>query len=234
MRHRSLLALVLLAFAIVPRLAFAAIIGFTGEGTIMTPSAPGQADLTPDFFNDLPGNVTIRAWNEVQNFTLGTDILVDITQPGTYSGAGFVSEDATIATGSVISSHVFFQDPDSATRSVATFEFDTPVIGIIVLSDLPSGDRFLMTDFLRNAFSTTPGVHVVDRGLEFAPEFVTLSLDRRFLTLDVTSGSPGDQVRVITQGAVTTVPEPSTMLLLATGLVAIGRRLRSRTRENHQ
>jgi hypothetical protein len=222
--------LISFVFAVVlfvqPSSASASIIGFSGDGDILVPNATPNTGMTVDFFQDVGATVPIHGWNELQNITLASDITVDIAAPGAY-GMPFTSANAVISAGTVISSHYFHQNPESFAGSFATFQFDADIIGIIVLSDLASGDRLLNTDFLRNPLTVAPGAHIPGRGLEFGTDDVLFNVDLRTITLDLSSLSSGDQLRVITQATPVAVPEPSSMLLLGAGLIVTARRLRS-------
>jgi len=213
-----------------PSSASGSIIGVSGDGDILIPNATPNTGMTLDFFQDVGTTVPIHGWNELQNITLASDITVDIAAPGAY-GDPFTSANAVISAGTAISSHYFYQDPQSSAGSLATFQFDADIIGIIVLSDLASGDRLLNTDFLRNPLTVAPGVHIPGRGLEFSTDDVVFHADLRTITLDLFSINSGEQLRVITQATPVPVPEPSSMLLLGAGLIVAARRLRSRVRK---
>lgn len=199
----------------------AAIVSVSGQGLHMTNLA--NVGYKANFFND--SATVIRGWNEVQNVALSRSILVDIDSMGTYQNP-FASANATIAQGTMISSHTLYFDPAQSRSGVATFTFDAAIIGIITSegSNLAT-DKFMQSDFLIPAgvpaanISTT---HFNARGLEFGPEVVTWTAPN-ILTVDLAASNPGDQIRVITQA----VPEPGTLAAVGLGaLVFIRRRKR--------
>lgn len=148
--------------------------------------------------------------------------MVDILQAGTY-GAPFASANWMLTAGTLVSSHLIFYDPKSG-KETATFDFDRPIIGVIVESDLKSGklqdDRFLATDYLGHPDAIYPGKHFNDRGVEFGPETLSLA---QLLQPDGQSGGIASrrQIRVLTAGEAGggAVPEPATFALIGAALV---------------
>jgi hypothetical protein len=88
------------------------------------------------------------------------------------------------------------------------------------------------TDLASSDFLGDPTVNHLDpenRGLE-AGDSVTISGAQQIL-FDTTASSPGDYVRVLTAvspTSVTTTPEPSSFVLLGSGLVAVATLIRRR------
>jgi hypothetical protein len=163
----------------------------------------------------LESNTQARAFNEVTNFTLATNLPVNATTPGTYTSNGSLTP-GIIPAGSVINSHYLYTDPvGGATAAYEGFvEFDATVIGIIVLrSDLNSSD-----------FLGAPGTIYADnvaRGLELSQaERFTLTLTGNRINYRFNTSTATDDIRVITL-----VPTPGALALLGVGgLVAMRRR----------
>ncbi len=216
---------VLFAFA-VP--TYGAVVAVSGQGDILDPLLTPTGALS-NFFDDTGDNVKIHAWNERQYATLTDDIRVDITTPGTYRKV-FVSENAWLTKGTVVSSHLIILDPLHYASAEATFTFAQKIIGIIVESDLPQskgGDRFLQTDYLGNPLTIYPTSHFWFRGVEFGPERIELSNDLKTLSIKLVASNPGDQMRVLTA-----VPTPAAAWA-GLGLLAslLGSHVYRRTRE---
>jgi hypothetical protein len=212
----------ILAVSALPAPAAAAIIGVAGDGNILIPDATPNTGMTPNFFDDTGADILVHAWNEAQNISLASDILVDFNAPGAYSWSS-PSANATIAAGTRISSHLLYFDPLSATGRTATFTFDADIIAIIAFSDIPGSDRLFLTDFLRNPLTVAPGAHFAQRGLE-SPDSLVWNVNGRDLFVDFQASSPGNQIRVITQA----IPEPAALLLMGVGLGVLGVRARAR------
>jgi hypothetical protein len=216
------------AFAVCSPPSEAAIIAVAGDGEILDP----LVDFTSaeaNAFDDTgaPGDeILIHGWDELQSFALPGDVLVDIAAPGLYDDFADLG-DFTITAGTVVNSHLLYLDPLLDTTRLATFTFDTPIVGVIVRNGTSAADdRLLATDFLGNPSTTYPAAFYSLRGLEYGPETVFISADGLSLTTELTASDPGDQIRVLTavdvQPPDPTIPEPATSLLIGTGLVAAG------------
>jgi hypothetical protein len=149
MQKRSIAIFFAVAFLFYATSGFASTIGVTGSGDILIPNATPNTGMTANFFNDPDTTAVIHAWNELQNLILGSNITLDFTLNGLHTG-GDASENLVLLAGTAISSHYIYFDPTNVVTRTATFEYDADIIGVIVFSDLISGDRLLATDFLRN------------------------------------------------------------------------------------
>lgn len=205
-------------------LASASIVGSSGATRIISPPS--------DIRNGaMESNTEVFAFSELQNVTLATDVVVNVSVPG--STPASPSDDnfspATIPAGSLVSSYFLHCDRvGSSTGNPLNFlgsiTFDTDVLGLIILDDG------------LNATHSYPGLpgtqYALDGALEInrtaAFDAVTLSADRRTVTFDFRDANAPDDVRIITAA----VPEPSSALLIGMGvwLLAAGRWVRSRFR----
>ncbi|HUF49396.1 MAG TPA: Ig-like domain-containing protein, partial [Longimicrobiales bacterium] len=122
--------------------------------------------------------------------------VLDITVPGAYTSSTPLSQ-AYLQGGYDVTSWFLHFDPiGSATAAVTgSITFDDPVVGIIVY-----GPNLVATDLLGAAETTYP-TQASGRGLE-SPDVITLSADRRTVTLDLESGTTVDQVRILTRSVV--------------------------------
>lgn len=211
--------------------ACAALAGATTHAAILSVSGSGvlegdltQVGYTANYFNDPTTAAPIHFWNEKQNVELTAALLVDIDAQGTYQNP-FTSANATIASGTRISSHYAYHDPVGSATAIATVRFDAPILGIIILSGTNNAtDKLLRSDHLIPMGPTSvPASHFNARGLEMGPEIVTW-LSPNEVTLKLVSSNPGDQVRIVTA-----VPEPGTLLAAAIGIGGLlSRRMRRR------
>ncbi len=198
MRHKILAPLLVLAAVLIVVLATARaqIVSATGDVVEVSPPpsvAPGASE----------SNERIIAFDEQQCYTLTQPLTVDISQPGTYSPTNPVLTPSVIPAGTVVSSHLLHFDPVGAPLTTVTRSgsatFDADVLGIIV------GDTTLTaSDYLGATGTTYPtGAGITLRGLEpglnnINDDIVTLSPDRRTVTVQFESSTNIDQIRVIT------------------------------------
>lgn len=146
------------------------------------------------------------AFNELQNVTLGSDLSTDIG--------------GTIAAGTVVSSHYVFFDPVSASQT-GYVDFDGPIIGVMTSLGTLTASDFLglaSVDYLSPTLRGLEGGDVVG---------IDPGIDSRIL-VDWFASSPGDYIRIITEGNLGVVPVPASGLLLLGGLgmIAVARRRR--------
>lgn len=161
--------------------------------------------------NDNFQSPDLFGFDEDQNILLTAPLTVDVGS-------------SPIAAGTVVASHYIFFDPGPTERVIGTVDFDSDILGIIT-----STGTLAASDFLANT-----GVNYLNpsnRGLE-AGDSVTISGPQQIL-FDTTASSPGDYVRVLTAfspGGETspTVPEPSSVVLLGSGLIALASSARRR------
>jgi hypothetical protein len=199
----------------------ASLTSVVGSGDILT-SGPGVG-YTTDFFGD--PTLVIHGWNEVQNYTLPANLAVNITTLGTFNSTASLTP-GFIPAGTVINSHVFFYDPAIGGSTVAAFQFDTPILGVIVDDGTPP-DLLLTSDFLIPGTMPSvniPTTHFAARGIELGINIDHLNVSATGVQLFLSAGSPGDQLRVITAA-----PEPNAAALLAVGATLIATRRRSLT-----
>ncbi len=147
----------------------------------------------------------LYAWNEVQDFTLGTNLAVDIGGP-------------FILAGTRVASHGIVFDPTSSRTLRGYVGFDRKILAVITRRD-----TLMASDFLNGG--VTAFDNPIARGLEINDHNNTSFLGN-MLTIDWTASAPGDNIRVITSY----VPEPASWALMIAGFGMIGLAARRRAR----
>ncbi|MEQ9455484.1 MAG: hypothetical protein RLN76_12940 [Phycisphaeraceae bacterium] len=154
--------------------------------------------------NNQQTNNTLFAFNEKQNVTLSAALDTDLT---------FAGPPSTLPIGSLVSSHYVFVDPSApSNRVTGTVTFDQPILGVIF------DDTKLDASASQLGAPGTTYFSPSLLGLE-SGDIVTIP-SANTVSIDFTAGSPGDYIRVITQG----VPEPASASLLALTLLTLRRR----------
>jgi hypothetical protein len=207
-------------------IADAGIIGTTGNVAVL-PAA--TANYRPNPYND-PAPAPIRLWAEQTGIGLPANAVLDTDLPNPIfryvTGAVAPGEapftpggGPTIPAGTLVDVYFAYFDPAADTTARGTVTFSTPVLGMVAFTE-----RLPFTDYLRvpgAPYPVNPAFNA--RGWE-NPEWGHLSADRRTLEFFSSAGNPGDQFRIF----VSAVPEPSTWLMLGTGLIALARFRRRR------
>jgi hypothetical protein len=189
---------------------FGAISGTTGAVVIAVP----PADISNGAWES---NTQIRAFSELQQVVLASPLPLDISVPGTSPGAADSNlSPATLQAGTTVNSYALHFDvvgslpTQNAKEATGSITFSDDVLGLIALSDTLNST---------NAILGLPGViysNGADHGLELNPagtgtsDVVTLSADRRTVTVDLQNASFPDDLRIVTA-----VPEPSSLVLAA-------------------
>ena len=201
--------------------AGAAIIGTTGQ--VVEIAAP--ASVVP---GALESNHQIRAFDELQQFVLPVDVIVNITSPGRYDEPGDLTP-GVIATGTDVDSYLLHADKLGLGGNkllTGSVTFDEAILGVIVL-----GSALRSSDAVLGAPGTTyPGsMWNPFRGLELrrCQDFVIVEPDLRTIQVHFRVGWAVDQIRVITAAPEPAAPEPGALVLLLAGSMLGLRRRRS-------
>lgn len=193
----------------------ASIVNVINQGNILV-AGPGVG-YTADFFGD--SLLLAHGWDEIQNLTLSSSLDVDTTTFGTFSTTGGLTP-GTIAAGTTVSSHTIYFDPVISGAAQVSYQFDGTVLGVIINDVTPFGDRFIQSDFLIPASvpgGNIPLSHFDHRGIELDGTD-SMTVFAHGISLSLTAGSPGDQIRVITTGV---VPEPCSLAFLGVPLLLL-------------
>jgi hypothetical protein len=186
----------------------ASIISTTGAVTVATP----PTDVSS---NHWESNTVIQAFAEQQGLVLLQPVSVDISIPGTSPSATDQNlSPAVIPVGTLINAYSLHFDvvgtrpTNNALEAIGSITFSDDVLGLIALSATLNGSNATL-GLPGHTYSSGP-----DHGLELNPvgggtsDFVTLSADRRTVTVDLLNASFADDLRIVTA-----VPEPSIGLL---------------------
>ncbi len=157
-----------------------------GGGTfvILTPPLTNAFGPTNTVGSDNFESLNLFGFNELQDVLLTSNLVVDVGS-------------SPIPAGTVISSHYVFFDPATNENIAGVVGFVTNVLGVIA-----SNTNLANSDFL-----AAPGVSYAApaaRGLE-PGDSVSISGAKQIM-VQLSAGSPGDYIRVITQGVKT--PDP--------------------------
>jgi hypothetical protein len=183
-----------LAAILTTSVAWASIAGYTGDIELVSP--PQSVRL-----GAFESNSSVRVFTEREDVMLTRGVAVNISSPGSY---GFSLTPGTIPKGTQVNS--YYVHFDSVRSEIAyysgTLTFDTDVLGLITYVS----QRLACDSILGVPGTLYPGTNLPG-DLEFATDRVTLSADRRTLTLSGGTDIGIDQIRVITASA---SPPPDT------------------------
>lgn len=209
--------------------ASAGIVGTSGQ-MVAIPTPPDAR------FDVLESNTFIYVFPERQDVTLVSDLLVDISIPGTVPIGSVNLSPGLIPSGTRVSSYLIHFDPVgipsqpvSPDRFSSGVTFNSPVLGIQVLSS-----TLYTADGVLGALSTLYPVGEPLRGLELAIgmigvntfDGINLSADLSTVFVILSAQLSLDQVRIITA-----VPEPSSLALCSLGGVGLLGLVRERRRK---
>ena len=174
----------------------------------VTPSACSSSGTFDSVLKNCNTNGNQQAFNEAQDHVVG---------------AAIAHDNGVIASGSIVNSHMIFMALPSGSGSVtqtATWTFARNIVG--VMSDLDGSLIDASNSQLANPL-VTYGTGFSGRGFETAadgffgsPDAYQISVDGKSVTVTMKVSSPGDWIRVVTA-----VPEPSTVMLMGTGLLGL-------------
>jgi len=185
----------------------------------------GNVQLIPSpssvILGALQSDTTIFGFNEVQSYTLTSDLFINGSGAGLHVGTGNAATDF-ITSGATINSYFFHVDSVSTdfSRFAGTISFDSNILGIIFeTNDLNLSDALLGAS--GTSYSTTEPESDF-RGFEGDGSAIckglfdcaTISANLREITLDLGTTTQIDQIRVITSP----VPVPATFFLFASAL----------------
>jgi len=194
-RHGAVLTVVVTLLALLGIAAPAAAVVASATGQLIKISPPAnvlQSGLcSPD---------KVFTFDEQQGITLGADVKVDYTAPGTYTAYG-PPVAPRVPAGTLVDSHFLDSNqngcPGTSNRE-GTWTFSQDILGVIV-----SRDRLTQSDYLGAPDTAYPGL-VPSREFDFGgatPDLVQI-VNSRTISVKLFTGTGGtgaDQMRVITK-----------------------------------
>lgn len=203
--------------------------GFVTSGNLV-PTAPPLSVL----IGDLESDTQVSVFQERSNFILPTNVMVNLSLPGVASPVNLLNPSpAAILAGTAVDSYFLHADPVSLVANFfGTVTFDRAILGVVLLAP-----RLNESDPILGAPGTAYPTGELARGVEESStelDAVTLSADRRTLTVALRTLGKADQLRIITASSLVVppvaTPEPTSvaMLVVGAGVSAFGLRRRSR------
>jgi len=145
-------------------------------GAILQLTAP-LPDILPNGFDD----DNVRIFDEVQNLTLSSVVILDTADPALSSNV--------LGVGSVVSSHyLFFDTAASNVDAIGTVTFDQPILGVIRFNEQHDSSDPVLGE-------PTVVYGVGNPSLESAD---VATFTGNTLSFDITAVSPGDALRIVT------------------------------------
>jgi len=217
---RTLFVLGLSLLLLSPAAVKADVIGVTGPATIVSPPATVETQ-----------NATALVFDE-QSVVLASPVAVDISAPGSYASLASLTS-GTILAGTAVSSFYYlsFGVDTAGTVFDGSVTFSTPILGVEALAA-----SLVATNSTLKSPTTTYFTSDIGQSFEFGSQIdsLTISADRLTLSfLNETFNAP-DDLRIITAAPATAVPEPSSLLLLGVGLMALAASARLNGRETRR
>jgi hypothetical protein len=203
--------------------------GFVTSGNLVKTTPPLSV-----LIGDLESDTQVSVFQERSGFLLTGDILVNLSAPGVASPVNLLNPSpATILAGTAVDSYFLHSDPVSLVANFfGTVTFDREILGVILLAP-----RLNESDSVLGAPGTAYPTGELARGVEESStelDAVTLSADRRTLTVALRTLGKADQLRVVTASSLVVpaapTPEPTSvvMLVVGAGISALGLRRRVR------
>ena len=155
---------------------------------------------------------TLYVWDEVQNFTLTSDLYVDRVADANENYVGGSAGNYFLKAGTIVSSHYVQWDPSGTQNVEATLNFDSDIFAFIT-----KDSKLSDSDFLGLA-----GINYGDFALRGLESGDITNFNGGSVDIHWTASNPGDWTRLITaESPSATVPEPTMLSLLFLGLTGI-------------
>lgn len=181
----------------------------SGGGTL-----PAIIAAPTDALDDLVTNTGQQGFDEAQDVT---------------TAFAYTMDSGVLAAGSFVDSHMIFLNSDGPvglTHNSVRWVFAGTILG--VMSDSTGNLEVASTGELGAAgtnYTVGPGAPPFPaRGMEGADSYSVSGIFSNVLTVNMFVSEPGDWIRVITTGE--PVPEPSSIVLMALGVVGVGYTIR--------